>query len=145
MARRRRRCVNACSGRVTDCSIESEPCNERLGAEQLTDPLATARARGRSSSLPPARGPFRARTQHRLINSFGVKSSSRSKSPVLVKPPRSRSIKVLYDSLNNERADQMSMETKLVANHRMSAVVVLSAAVVAIVTFDFVLAFRILG
>jgi hypothetical protein len=39
----------------------------------------------------------------------------------------------------------MSMETKLVANHRMSAVVVLSAAVVAIVTFDFVLAFRILG
>jgi hypothetical protein len=39
----------------------------------------------------------------------------------------------------------MSMATKLVANHRMSAVVVLSAAVVTIVTFDFVLAFRILG
>jgi hypothetical protein len=39
----------------------------------------------------------------------------------------------------------MSMETKLVASHRMSAVVVLSGAVVAIVTFDFVLAFRILG
>jgi hypothetical protein len=81
----------------------------------------------------------------RLIKGFGVKSSSRSKSPVLVKPPRSRSIKVLYDSLSDERAGQMSVETKLMANQRMSAVIALSAVVVAIVTFDFVLAFRVLG
>jgi hypothetical protein len=38
----------------------------------------------------------------------------------------------------------MSVGTKRVANHPMSAAVVLSAAAVAIVTFDFVLAFRIL-
>jgi hypothetical protein len=62
-----------------------------------------------------------------------------------VKPQRSGSIKVLFDSLRDERADQMSIETKLVANHPMSAIVVLSAAVVAIVTFDFILAFRVLG
>jgi hypothetical protein len=39
----------------------------------------------------------------------------------------------------------MSVETKLMANQRMSAVIALSAVVVAIVTFDFVLAFRVLG
>jgi hypothetical protein len=38
----------------------------------------------------------------------------------------------------------MSVETKLVATHRMSVVAVLGAAAVAIVTFDFVLAFGLL-
>ena len=47
--------------------------------------------------------------------------------------------------MSDERPGQMSAETKLIANHQMRAVVVLSAAAVAIVTFDFVLAFRILG